>query len=916
MRFLHLLKSIVPSRITLKSVRPFCWMVFMSTFAFVLTHRMVLNLVNTGPPRAWDGTGHYGVAQIYDSSIFPDTFGWIGSYFGGMPFPNFYPPLFFWLVSFLHHTHLFSFPTAFKLMVLLPILIMPAIIWLLAWVVSNRDYAVAFWASFLSLFPLVDPRFGGHFDWSSGLDYFSTFAIGMYTQPLGFVLLILWYIAYTYRGHRLWRFVLSAILLALAVLANYLNGITSTLFIAATLVWDALRYFRANSSAVKDEARRTFISHTVSPIVSLGLTLFWLVPMFSAYRYLVTRPYTDVVFTGGMGIFYAASILGVVFWRKRSTYVTWPYVSVCLVLINILVFAKTISPSWYPLQANRLSPTVNFLLTVPVGYCVATILRGLRDLLFRRPSLAGITNRFAPYAQAVFLILLLVMGFAISQTWELKVLARIMKTLSFYPSQEVVAAVANQPRIEPAKLGPALIQNKPPSEVTRAEVFTQSDREHALDEVLSARTEAEINSILKFAQEHRAGSYLVEFPDVYDATSKAYDARALNSFLGVQGNETMTVVFREASTSSVFMYPQVNALSFNSDSFGISSVLADDIDFFEQPLERHLARARLLGAKYLVVYSPTLKERLAREMSLGARHDFEEWSVFEINDPPPPKVQLLPYRPALLVSDFTVKGRYSNQPNFLRFAEEQFADGWFDVRLVHAPQRSLDYLGSMATLNQFGAIILDTYDCRRCELVYRQLREYAQNRPLILLMADDHLFDRIRSSIHEFPYAQIVERTTEDPPYWLDNEWPRHRYNSSAIRRQWSQVKDILDRNKVPVESAAVTGQNSAREIRIDFQNAQSAQDSVPVLINTPFHPNWQSSNGNTVYKVSPMFMLTFVKQPASLQFARRGIDYFGLYASAMFVLALAGYVAWHYRRVLVGRRVREPVPVESEEVV
>ena len=55
-------------------------------------------------PRAWDGTGHYGVAQIYNRVIFPDTFGWTHAYFGGMPLSNFYPPLFYWLVALLHHT--------------------------------------------------------------------------------------------------------------------------------------------------------------------------------------------------------------------------------------------------------------------------------------------------------------------------------------------------------------------------------------------------------------------------------------------------------------------------------------------------------------------------------------------------------------------------------------------------------------------------------------------------------------------------------------------------------------------------------------------------------------------------------------------------------------------------------------------
>ncbi len=51
--------------------------------------------------RAWDGSGHQAIAQIYSNSIFPDSFGWSYAYFGGMPFPNFYPPVFYWLVGLL-----------------------------------------------------------------------------------------------------------------------------------------------------------------------------------------------------------------------------------------------------------------------------------------------------------------------------------------------------------------------------------------------------------------------------------------------------------------------------------------------------------------------------------------------------------------------------------------------------------------------------------------------------------------------------------------------------------------------------------------------------------------------------------------------------------------------------------------------
>ena len=130
MRALRFLKEASPTSLTRRYATAIFWMLFMSVFALVLTHNLVRNVINTGPPRSWDGTGHFAVAQIYDSTIFPDTFGWIDAYFAGMPFPNFYPPLFFWLVALLHHTHLFSFLAAFKFMVLAPILIMPALMWL------------------------------------------------------------------------------------------------------------------------------------------------------------------------------------------------------------------------------------------------------------------------------------------------------------------------------------------------------------------------------------------------------------------------------------------------------------------------------------------------------------------------------------------------------------------------------------------------------------------------------------------------------------------------------------------------------------------------------------------------------------------------------------------------------------------
>src|SRR5438445_593521 len=138
--------------------------------------------------RAWDGTGHSAIAQIYDQSIFPDTFGWTNAYFAGMPFPNFYTPVFYWCVALIHHTDLVSFATAFKLMVVVPVLLMPVAIWLLGWFLSNKNRLVATAVAVGSVLLLIDVRFMGAL--LAGLDYFSTFQIGLYTQPLGFILLI------------------------------------------------------------------------------------------------------------------------------------------------------------------------------------------------------------------------------------------------------------------------------------------------------------------------------------------------------------------------------------------------------------------------------------------------------------------------------------------------------------------------------------------------------------------------------------------------------------------------------------------------------------------------------------------------------------------------------------------------------
>jgi hypothetical protein len=169
---------------------------------------------------------------------------------------------------------------------------------------------------------------------------------------------------------------------------------------------------------------------------------------------------------------------------------------------------------------------------------------------------------------------------------------------------------------------------------------------------------------LDFAKQHTDGRYIVEVinPQLTPAYSDAsFDARAVNAYLGSQGNETLSIVFHEASPNSLFMLPAINSLSNYPDSFGISSVLADDKDFAAQPLSIHIQRARMLGVKYLIIRTPNMKEKLAKENGIANKYDFGWWTVFELNGDIAPATKILPYEPALVVSSFTLKARFARK---------------------------------------------------------------------------------------------------------------------------------------------------------------------------------------------------------------------------------------------------------------
>ena len=332
----------------------FVWRLYpvalVTVFPIALVSNFWLEVWRGVRSRATDGSGHWGVAQIYNAGIFPDTFGWTNAYFGGMPFPNFYPPLFHWLVGLLSAAGL-SMEAAFKLVLVAPMLLMPVAVWLLAWRLSGKSDRVATCAACVCVLLLVNMRFQTT---TCGLDYTSTFVAGFYTQPLGFVLLLAWLVAYMRSPRSNLSAAASCALLALTILANFFNAFTGTLLIIATLALDVRKLRSAKDESARRMARRALLVHFVTPLVALLLALFWLAPVFGTYEFFVTRPL--VIPLGGLvtpwlWVWYVVAAIGVGLWLRKADDSARAYLLSLLALALGILLASTVAPPWFPLQA-------------------------------------------------------------------------------------------------------------------------------------------------------------------------------------------------------------------------------------------------------------------------------------------------------------------------------------------------------------------------------------------------------------------------------------------------------------------------------------------------------------------------------------------------------------------------------------
>ena len=365
-------------------------------------------------PHSWDGSGGYAVAKAYADSIFPDTFGWLHRFSAGTPFPNYYPPLFQWLVAALTNWAGLPFDVAFKGVLAAAALSVPIGIWLIARAATRRR-SIAILAA-LAAFPLL---FGKQNYRPLGISYPSTFLVGLYAQPLGFFCAALWYRCFS-RARRVSGWLISSIALGAVFISSFFTATVAAALWAATTAHTCFRAIRAPSPKSAKRLRRVAAWQALVFAIGLALAAFWLVPMLAERAFFVTRPTQTAsgeLTNPLLFVWYAIGATGMVLWARRPT---GAFVPVCGTLVlgyAVICWANqhiALVP-WFPLQAPRVLSALNFLISVPVGVAVSQF----AGAAFRRAGIRRPVHSIGPALAAGAALLLVTRAFVETADYRL-----------------------------------------------------------------------------------------------------------------------------------------------------------------------------------------------------------------------------------------------------------------------------------------------------------------------------------------------------------------------------------------------------------------------------------------------------------------------------------------------------------------
>lgn len=294
--------------------------------------------------------------------------------------------------------------------------------------------------------------------------------------------------------------------------------------------------------------------------------------------------------------------------------------------------------------------------------------------------------------------------------------------------------------------------------------------------------------------------------------------------------------FRESAINMPYIQPVRGSVSYDAEYFGITCWLCPT-NFYaeEKPIpesasifhsvdfETKLQRAAMLGGKYLVIETESIKVEAEQSGLLNLVGEFGKWSVYEITLTPS-LVESLSANQLLVFTEINPGYRGQEDYDWHRLNEQWLTNGSREHLLVMANDQLLD---STNDFNYFDHIFITKYRYGDLHSAYLRLLELAKTKTIYLLESTDPLF----AAMTHQPVNNVIPLYKSEK---LSKNVDRILTDLESTDGGYSVMQSIISPNRISV---------------------YNAQPNSYIHVNYSYFPWWTSDNSR-IYLASPATML------------------------------------------------------------
>lgn len=333
---------------------------------FFVNYSYFINYIYSPGTAGVDAIWHLMASQYYSEHIFPAVWGMADKWFFGMPFPQFYPPLFYFLNAIFFRVSGLDFDLSFRLLTVLSVIAIPGLTGIICRKISKTPVS---WIICMFFSILFLSTFSKDMFLNFGVNILSTFDVGMVTHALAFTVFLLWLIFFL----GIWK---KNINIYLSVCLLSVLSISSVHIMPAAIFSIVISFFLDIFVFKRDNKIRVCFIYFCLSIIPLLITACWYLPMVARYDYLATQS----LGTLGIGVkgvteyikFFWFMIIvdtGVLFAAIRNKdrgLLVVALTTLVMFLPASLRFDKYIP--WFPIHTYRLIPVFYLLSPILIGY--------------------------------------------------------------------------------------------------------------------------------------------------------------------------------------------------------------------------------------------------------------------------------------------------------------------------------------------------------------------------------------------------------------------------------------------------------------------------------------------------------------------------------------------------------------------